>query len=260
MNQSSSGIGRVVVVVPVHNEEALLEDCLSSLCSAVDNAAAHHNAGVRVSIDTQVIVVLDACVDASAEIALARAAEGLCTIIEIDERCVGAARAQGFLAAGGSPADVGNSARGDDYGASTWFATTDADSAVRPDWLSSQLVHARRGARVVAGTVLVDLDTSGDAGAAATAAIYHSGYRHRPGHGHIHGANLGIRSDVYWSVGGFDAVESDEDVGLIHRLEQAAIPVMYACDSPVTTSPRRIGRAPDGFAGHLRSIELAVTP
>lgn len=246
MIQSSPGIGRVVVVVPVHNEEALLEDCLSALCVAVDNAAMSHDAGARAPIDTRVIVVLDACVDASAEIALTRAADGSCMVVEIEAHNVGAARAQGFLAAVDTPAGGGG---GD---ARTWFATTDADSAVRPDWLSSQLDHARRGAQVVAGTVRVDLDT-------AAAAVYHSGYRHRPGHRHIHGANLGIRSDAYWSVGGFDAVESDEDVGLIHRLEQAAIPVVYACDSPVLTSPRRIGRAPDGFAGHLRSIELAVT-
>lgn len=220
---------RVVVVVPVHNEELLLDSCLSAVVAASEDSG----------VPTELIVVLDACSDSSIDIADAWADKIGCAILPIDRRNVGAARAAGFLAAG--------------VGTGTWFATTDADSMVRPDWLSSQLAHARRGARVVAGTVVADL------GDAAVAAAYRAGYRNHPGHRHIHGANLGLSAEAYWSVGGFDAIETGEDVELVRRLEHAAVPVTYACDSPVTTSCRRVGRAPDGFAAHLNSLDLAVS-
>nr|WP_296781008.1 glycosyltransferase [Rhodococcus sp. (in: high G+C Gram-positive bacteria)] len=223
-------IQRVVVVVPAHNEESVLDLCLASVAEA----------GERVSIDTVLVVVLDACSDSSASIAekWAKRTEG--HVVAIDRRNVGAARAAGFFAASHSAA-----------GSDTWFATTDADSVVRPDWIATQIAHARRGASVVAGTVLPD-SVGFDARVATN---YFAGYRFEPGHRHIHGANLGMRADVYWNVGGFAGLRTGEDVDLVRRFEHAAHSVLYACDSPVTTSTRRVGRAPDGFAAHLRSIE-----
>lgn len=220
---------RVVVVVPVHNEELLLGPCLSAVAEASEHAG----------VPTEVIVVLDACSDSSADIADAWADKTGYMVLPVDHRNVGAARAAGFLAS--------------ERGAGTWFATTDADSAVRSDWLSSQLAHARRGAHVVAGTVSADL------GENMMAAAYRSAYRNRMGHRHVHGANLGLSSEAYWSVGGFSALETGEDVELVQKLEYSAFPVMYACDSPVSTSCRRVGRAPNGFAAHLNSLDLAVS-
>jgi glycosyltransferase involved in cell wall biosynthesis len=229
-------VRRVVVVVPVHNEELLLDACLSALGHACEG----------VGVETHVIVVLDSCTDSSLDIAQTWSDKIDATVVTVDRRNVGAARAAGFLAAF---RDAGISSYSD-----VWFATTDADSEVGGNWLSTQLAHARRGARVVAGTVTPDSDTVSP----ALALAYNSGYRHRPGHRHVHGTNLGFRADAYWSVGGFGALATAEDVDLVSRLEHAGIDVLYASDGPVRTSSRRVGRAPDGFAGHLLDLELAI--
>lgn len=232
-------VRRTVVVVPVHNEELLLDTCLTALSGA---AAQLEQTGV----DTELVVVLDSCTDSSEDIAVTWADKIGLTVVRVDRRNVGAARAAGFFSARSSSRRTPLS--------DVWFATTDADSAVSPTWLASQLAHAGRGADVVAGTVLPDLESASP----ALALAYDSGYRHRPGHRHVHGANLGLRASAYWSVGGFGALTTAEDVDLVRRLEHAAVPVLYASDSPVRTSSRTEGRAPDGFAGHLRGLELAI--
>lgn len=238
-----SSIERFVVVVPVHNEELLLDHCMRALAVAMDSAS-------RVAdVVTDVVVALDACTDASADIADAWARRAGVTVVSLDRRNVGAARAAGFRAVSTSQPASG-----------TWFATTDADSTVRPDWLTSMCAHRARGARVVAGTVAADFGAESPFAESpfATSALqvaYDADYRNSPGH--VHGANLGMCAEDYWSVGGFAALETDEDVDLVRRFGLAGIDVLYADDCPVGTSTRRIGRAPDGFSGHLRSLELA---
>lgn len=116
------------VVVPAHQEEALLGACLASVAVAA----------ARVDVGVLVVVALDACTDASAEIARAAGAE----TVAVQARCVGVARAAGaarVLAAG-----------------ARWVASTDADSIVAPDWLEVQLGHASgAGARADAVCGLV---------------------------------------------------------------------------------------------------------
>jgi hypothetical protein len=43
-------------------------------------------------------------------------------------------------------------------------------------------------------------------------------------------------------------------VDLIGRLEAAGSAMVWAADLPVTTSARRIGRAPGGFADYLAEL------
>ncbi|QCB49756.1 glycosyltransferase [Rhodococcus sp. PAMC28707] len=241
MKNCSTHIRQIVVVVPVHNEEDLLQQALSSL--------ARSRASVE-DVEVRTIVVLDACSDNSAKIAAEWAARtDESSVISVDFRNVGSARAAGFRAAEGHAELSGTNLH------ETWYATTDADSTCRPDWLASHLRHAQRGAQAVAGTVRVDLDSA----PAGLERAYRAGYRNQLGHRHVHGANLALRADVYRAVGGFRSLPTGEDVDLIHRVEGSSIPVLYACDSPVSTSNRRDGRAPEGFAGHLRNLEAAMT-
>lgn len=226
-------IERAVVVVPVHNEEALLDSCLSALVRSCE----------QVDIDVDLVVVLDSCTDTSADIAATWADKVDATVLTVARRNVGAARAAGFLSA------TGPAGRAQD---NTWFATTDADSTVGLEWISSHLAHAAQGAHAVAGTVVTELDSP------ALTLVYDAGYRHTSGHRHVHGTNLGLRADLYWTVGGFGALTTGEDVDLVARVERAGVPVLYSCDSPVLTSSRRSGRAPDGFAAHLQDLELAI--
>src|SRR5438876_690849 len=72
------------VVIPVHNEEKLLGDCLDAV----------RRAAMDPLLDAEpieVVVVLDACTDRSAAIAIQRKAQ----IVSLHARCVGAARSLG---------------------------------------------------------------------------------------------------------------------------------------------------------------------
>jgi hypothetical protein len=55
-------------------------------------------------------------------------------------------------------------------------------------------------------------------------------------------------------VGGFSPVPGDEDVELTYRAQARGVAVTWALDVAVRTSARRIGRAPGGFARHLRAL------
>lgn len=218
------------VVVPAHNEEALLASCL----------AAVRRAAVRCGIPVHVVVVADACTDRTAAVATAAGAQ----VVHIEARSVGAARAAGFaealrLTSGADPAR-------------TWLATTDADTIVPPPWLRRQARYAARGFDLVLGTVTVRHWAGHPPHVAvAFAERYHSG----PGpHPHVHGANLGIRASAYRAAGGFRDLRTAEDHALLAAATQAGCRILRAGDVSVETSARRHARAPDGFSGFLLAL------
>lgn len=232
--ETVSGLDRAVVVVPAHNEALVLEQCLRSVLTAA----------VCVGVPTQIIVVLDACDDGSA--AVAQDFGGDVRVITIDARNVGAARAAGFEYA----RSIGNM---DD--SRTWYATTDADSTVGPDWLVRQIAV---NADVVVGVVHVPEWRHHP----PVVALRHvRGYRSNgPDHDHVHGANLGFRADAYWRVGGFAALETGEDVELVERFERDGHVISRDPSLSVATSDRQIARAPAGFAHHLRQLSRLELP
>ncbi|MEE4070046.1 glycosyltransferase family A protein [Pseudomonas viridiflava] len=212
------------VLIPVHNEERLLDLCLETVLMA----AAHPSLnGERV----EVLVVLDSCTDQSAEIARFY---GVMTL-DIQARNVGQARAQGaaFLL---------------DRGA-RWLACTDGDSSVACDWLAEQLAL---DADAVCGTVTPGAWDQGVSKAAQTA--YNAHYQHRDGHRHIHGANLGVSSMAYLRAGGFPALACHEDVHLVRQLELCGARIAWSCRPRVTTSTRLDSKARGGFGDYLRSL------
>jgi glycosyltransferase involved in cell wall biosynthesis len=215
------------VAIPAHNEAASLAACLDSVLLATRHPALD---GER----TEVIVVLDACTDASSRIAAER---GVRTIA-IDARNVGIARALGarcLLGAG-----------------SRWLAFTDADSRVAPDWLAAQLSLR---ADAVCGCIEVD-DWTG-----RTSDIrlrFLEGYTHADGHRHIHGANLGVSSHAYRRCGGFQPVAVSEDVALVDALLRCEAKIVWSAAPRVVTSARANVRARGGFGDTLSALgELA---
>ncbi|MGH3900459.1 MAG: glycosyltransferase [Pseudonocardiaceae bacterium] len=224
-------VTRIGIVVPAHDEQELLPHCLASLRRA---AAPLRGAGMRIDI----VVVLDACTDGSAELA-ARAGV---TIVPVAVRNVGAARAAGF--------DAVLTGSGEDL----WLATTDADSTVPRHWLATQLGAFRAGWDVFVGTVRV-VDWA--AHPPGTCARYLRRYQFRDGHPHVHGANLGFSAHSYRRVGGIPALPTGEDVALVTALQAAGCTVLRSHLAPVTTSARPHGRAPDGFATYLGSLMAA---
>jgi hypothetical protein len=133
-----------------------------------------------------------------------------------------------------------------------WLASTDADSQVPPQWITHQVDLADSGADLVLGTVDVD-DWSGHPEHAAL--TWRAAYDRRDGHGHVHGANVGARADAYLAVGGFDGLDSGEDVALATALRHRR--VVRSGAIPVLTSARLRPRAPGGFGHHLLAMVRA---
>ena len=133
-----------------------------------------------------------------------------------------------------------------------WIACTDADSAVPADWLQTQLLHARSGVELLLGTVRPDPQEL----AAGVLAAWRLRHLIADGHPHVHGANLGVRADTYLAAGGFPDVASHEDVLLSRAVRAAGGRVLSTGASPVLTSGRSNGRAPEGMAHYLRELAL----
>lgn len=229
---SAAAIRSVGVVVPARDEEQLLPGCLVALQAAA--AAVRDALGVTVDL----LVVLDRCVDGTA--AVVREHPPV-RALEVAAGNVGTARAVGF-------ADVVERHRpaGPD---TLWLASTDADSRVPEDWLLAQLALADAGADLVLGTVDVD-DWS--AHPPHVEAVWRAAYQPRDGHRHVHGANIGLRADVYLEIGGFARLDRDEDVALVAAAAHRR--VVRSAALPVTTSGRPAGRAVGGFADHLAGL------
>lgn len=228
----------VVVVVPARDEERRIGACLRSV-----SLAAARLRQVRPGCGCTVVVVLDGCRDATADVV---AGFGGVVPVVLDLGVIGSVRAAGVTA---GLAVVKERTSGFDP-ATVWLAHTDADTRVPPHWLDGQVQLAESGAGLVLGTVEPDPEDT----AAAVAAAWWS--RHRPGEDHrsVHGANLGVRASVYAEVGGFGALGNDEDVDLVHRLEARGVVVARTDRTRVATSGRTRGRTDGGFAAYLADL------
>lgn len=223
----------LAVVIPARNEQERLPRCLTAVVAA--QTLLHEQ--VPSAPSSRIVVVLDSCTDRS------RSVVDQWPEIEVVARTlgnVGAARAAGvdhLLASKGLTA-------------SDWIASTDADSAVPPDWLLHQLTHARADTDLLLGLVRPDAQELQPSSMNRWMSQYHL----RDGHPHIHGANMGIRVGMYRRAGGFPPVVEHEDVALAHRVRLLGGRVVSTAGSPVLTSARTDGRTPGGMAGYLRAM------
>ncbi|MCX4217323.1 MULTISPECIES: glycosyltransferase family 2 protein [Pseudomonas] len=212
------------ILIPAHNEEQWLDECLRAALRAAENSLL---AGEPVEI----LVVLDSCTDRSAHIVSQYPVQAL----SIEARNVGQARAVGaqhLLERG-----------------ARWISCSDADSRVAEDWLVAQL---GLGTDAVCGTVTVDRWQDGFDEAAQIR--YHRDYRACDGHRHIHGANLGVSAQAYVRAGGFEPLPRDEDVQLVRQLERSGASIAWSHRPQVITSARLDSRARGGFGDYLRQL------
>lgn len=222
-------IDAVAVVIPVHDEEERLAECLDSVFIALGVVSPALGGA-------SVWVVLDACTDDSARIA-ADYAVGVRTL---DASCVGRARAAGVDAAIAAHRGIPP--------ARLWTAHTDADSVVPPHWLAHQLELAADGADIVVGTVRPDFR---ELSARQVEAWWAT---HTPGdaNGHVHGANLGIRASTLIGAGGYEDVCEHEDVWLVDEARDRGARCVASDAAWVRTSGRQVGRTMGGYARYLR--------
>ena len=220
----------VVVVVPARDEEDLLPLCLDSVRVSETELAL-----LRPHVTCEVIVVVDVCTDATADVASDRGA----LVVTSAHGRVGAARALGVRTAleGRDPA-------------ATWVANTDADTVVPAHWLVRQVELAEAGHDLLTGTVepgFADEDPD-------LLARWHARHVLADDHPYIHAANLGIRGSTYQRLGGFDHVATHEDLRLVTRASEVGVTVTATDTIRVRTSSRLSARAPDGFASYLRQL------
>jgi glycosyltransferase involved in cell wall biosynthesis len=214
----------IAAIVPAHNEEALIGDCVRALIDASHCPA-------LLGEPVMVLVVLDACTDDTEAMARRAGAD----TVSINARNVGAARALGAQWA------IARQAR--------WLAFTDADTLVAPSWISAQLSQA---SDAVCGTVAVrDWGSYGE----RMRRHYDATYTDADGHSHIHGANLGVSSQAYLAAGGFPSLTSSEDVALVAALKRIGATVAWSASPRVFTSARRAFKAPLGFGATLLRVE-----
>ena len=226
-------IEAVAVVVPARNEERLLPRCLDALGGALSRLSVE-----RPDVLAVAVVVLDSCTDRTRQVAADRS---FVTTLSVDAACVGTARA-----AGADHVERSHRTRPDNL----WLLTTDADSAVPADWLTSHVDLAEGGFDAVVGTVEPDpADLS-----ALVLDRWHGQHRMVLGHGHVHGANLGMRLSAYAAAGGFESLRTHEDVRLVRRLRRNGARVLATPHVPVLTSGRTEARAPGGFAAYLSAL------
>jgi glycosyltransferase involved in cell wall biosynthesis len=221
----------ISIIVPAHNEEDHIDDCLHSLAVAARCEALGGE-------DVHIWVAADSCTDATVERCLLHAVH----VITLRARNVGAARATAARAA------LRAGAR--------WLAFTDADSVVAPDWLAKQLAL---NSDAVCGTVTVRDWSCCDE---AVRQQHLATYRDVEGHRHVHGANLGVSAHAYRRAGGFPPLATHEDVALVEALEANGSSIAWSATPRVRTSARRDFRAPGGFgAALLRQSEItSATP
>lgn len=224
------------MVIPAHDEEALIGRCLASVSRAVAHAREREP-----DLAATVVVVLDACTDTTAPQVRRWPVE----VVEVSARNVGTARRIGVAHALSSV---------DSPSHDTWIAMTDADTVVPPNWVTHQLDLADTGVDLVLGTVRPDFADLSARHAAYWRATHHRGAPP----GNVHGANLGVRASTYGRAGGIPDLVEHEDVALVRAARALGARERASDAHEVETSGRFTGRTPAGYAAFLARVHSWV--
>lgn len=226
-------IAHIAVVLPARNEAKRLPAALSALHMAAD-CFTRNGTGVTVSLT----VALDRTTDNSMEM-LTRY-RGV-QVVTLEAGLVGAARNAGIEAASSQSSALPEQ---------LWIANTDADSEVPVHWLQRQFELATGGAHMVVGTVQPDSTEVQDDLMLRWFACHDLSEDHH----HIHGANLGLRADVFARLGGFKPLGLHEDRDIVGRARALGYEVISTDTCRVKTSGRLKGTVNGGFADFLLSL------
>jgi glycosyltransferase involved in cell wall biosynthesis len=235
----STSIRHIAILIPARNEERLLPRCIASVLRA--------QAMLPSCFTTDIVVIVDSSTDRTLEIATALLA-GTGMALTAEAGAVGGARALAAQAA---------LQRYDGEPETCWLANTDADCEVPDNWLLDQVMLAMTGIHAIAG--IVDVDEFAEHRSHVGRRFRETYLTHADGtHPHVHGANFGLRADVYLQVGGWASLETAEDHDLWNRLSRSGCTKRSIARLKVMTSGRRIGRAPHGFAEALSAHNEGV--
>src|SRR6185437_5533776 len=203
------------VVVPAHDEEEHIGACLAALAAqtGIDPAA------------YEVLLVLDACSDDTEAVAAeTAAAHPWLRIRPLRGRGdgVGSARKLGMDLAARTLLAAGRE-RG-------LIASTDADTAVAPDWLRRQLDLVAAGEEAIGGAI----ELAGEPDPRLLTRRAERAIRRMAAvraddplaeHHHFSGASMGITAATYVAVGGIEPLVALEDEAFERRLRAAGVGV-----------------------------------
>jgi glucosyl-3-phosphoglycerate synthase len=240
---------QAVVVVPARDEAQRIGACLRALA---------RQRGVTPD-SYEVIVVLDGCRDATADV-VSEVEDSepylhVHVIALADSQGVGRARRAGMEEACARLLSLGR-----DQGL---IASTDADSVAADDWLACQLALVERGARAIGGHIeLHPHELSGlavealqeredRAAARMRAVLEHAQPAANTEHHQFSGASLALTAETYRRCGGLPVRAALEDEALEQALRERGVPIHRSRSVRVSTSARTDGRAPRGLARDL---------
>ncbi len=227
----------VGVVIPAHNEQRHIARAVRAVRHAL-----HHDAVAAAR--SWIVVVDDASADTTAWVAR-RALREDGEVLRGSFGSAGATRRAGFdrLLSLASPQDGFGDA---------WLATTDADSRVPRTWLAGHFQWWHDGFDAVAG--MVEPEWARDTPPQLQRRYEEMMAALGTAHPHIYGANLGFTADSYIRAGGMPTIPTGEDHEIWAALRATGARLVSTADDPVTTSTRRRGRAPAGFASLLAAL------
>jgi glycosyltransferase involved in cell wall biosynthesis len=244
---------RAVVVVPARDEQQRIAACIAALGGQRDVPGEQY----------EVIVILDGCTDATAEIACDAASETrglrLHQVALDSPQGVGRARRLGMDLACERLLSLGRT--------DGLIASTDADSVVAPDWLCTQLELLGAGAEAIGGRIELDSEEARRLTPEAVAtrdraiaprtqrALKLSSSPELVEHHQFSGASLALTAAAYARCGGLPVRAALEDEALEHALAGQGVAIHRSGRVRVRTSARKSGRAPRGLARDLASAD-----
>jgi glycosyltransferase involved in cell wall biosynthesis len=239
---------QAVVVIPARDEAPRIAACLHALAGQRAMPASSY----------EVIAILDGCRDDTLQVIqqAARLHEQLAihTVVLPYPQGVGRARRLGMDLACRRLMSL---ERQDGL-----IASSDADTTVAGDWLSTQLALSRSGAAAIGGLIELDLAERGTLDPHALAAREQNAIKRLVlakqtrgaalvEHPHFSGASLALTAAAYERCGGLPVRAALEDEALAHALARQGIAIHRPRHVRVKTSARTDGRAPRGLAQDL---------
>ena len=264
----------VCVIVPVRNEEELLESCLIALANQVDLQ------GRSLAFNRyEVILLANNCTDDSVPIArtFARRHPGfqlhiIDRVLPPSQAYIGRVRQMLMDEAYYRLAGLGLAGVGGKRGV---IASTDGDTQVSSVWIAATLLELSQGVDAVGGRIIADA-----IGCEALAPqvkmrylwgdCYHQSivelesyidanpHDRWPRHAQHYGASLAVTAQMYRKAGGLPAVRTPEDVAFYRALLRVGARFRHSPLVRVTTSARQTVRTEGGFAAQLNEWAIAA--
>jgi GT2 family glycosyltransferase len=237
---------KLVVAIPVKNEEALINACLTALARQSVRPA-------------HILLLLNNCTDRTGKIAHAAAANDQRIVVsecELDGPSAGEARRMALAAAEVLAGPNGI------------IITSDADCQPESGWIAKNLREIGRGADVVCGAARI-IAEPGHAGSPAlhfdlareemyaalldeiAALVDPDLHDPWPRHQQHSGASIAMTVEILRAAGGAPRVAAGEDRALIERFRLVDAKIRHAPDIEVAVSGRLNGRAAGGMAESL---------